>query len=99
MKLLLRIAAEARKYRLLLFLGALSTLFRFLGNYLPHIAAWQLVRDLRMKVYNQIQGFSLSFFHKRQTGDLMSRVVNDTATFEQLYAHVIPETMRCFTPR
>ncbi|MDR2701430.1 MAG: ABC transporter ATP-binding protein/permease [Spirochaetaceae bacterium] len=139
MNLLLRIAAEARKYRLLLFLGGLSTLFltflnliaprllarmtgivqrgvtdfreirilaaillgiyllrilfRFFGNYLPHIAAWKLVRDLRMKVYNQIQGFSLSFFHKRQTGDLMSRVVNDTATFEQLYAHVIPETI------
>ena len=68
-------------------------IFRFLSNYLPHKAAWNLVKDLRMKIYSQIQGFSLSFFHKRQTGDLMSRVVNDTATFEQLYAHVIPETI------
>ncbi|MDR0319971.1 MAG: ABC transporter ATP-binding protein/permease [Treponema sp.] len=139
MNLLWRIAVEARKYRGLLFLGGLATLFltflnliaprllarmvgivqrgiedmreifvlalillglyllrvlfRFLGNYLPHVAAWKLVRDLRMKVYNQIQTFSLSFFHRRQTGDLMSRVVNDTATFEQLYAHVIPETI------
>ena len=76
----------------LLGLYLLRVLFRFLNNYLPHKAAWNLVLDLRMKVYNQMQGFSLSFFHRRQTGDLMSRVVNDTETFEQLYAHVIPDT-------
>ena len=77
----------------LLSLYLLRILFRFLGNYLPHKAAWNLVCDLRMTVYNRIQSFSLAFFHRRQTGDLMSRVVNDTATFEQLYAHVIPETI------
>ncbi|MDR0554477.1 MAG: ABC transporter ATP-binding protein/permease [Treponema sp.] len=77
----------------LLGLYALRVLFRFLSNYLCHKAAWNLVKDLRMKVYNQLQGFSLSFFHKRQTGDLMSRVVNDTATFELLYAHIIPESV------
>ena len=77
----------------LLGLYLLRVLFRFLSNYLCHKAAWNLVCDLRMKVYNHIQSFSLSFFHNRQTGDLMSRVVNDTATFEQLYAHIIPETI------
>ncbi|QNO16696.1 ABC transporter ATP-binding protein [Alkalicella caledoniensis] len=67
--------------------------FRFMASYLSHKAAWQLVEDMRMKVYNKIQGFSMSFFHDKQTGDLMSRVVNDTATFELLYAHIIPETV------
>ena len=139
MKLLWRIAKEAKKYRRLLLLGAVATLFltginliaprllarmtgivqrgvtdmreililaaallslylfrvlfRFLSSYLPHKAAWSLVRDLRMTVYNRIQSFSMAFFHKRQTGDLMSRVVNDTATFELLYAHIIPDTI------
>jgi ATP-binding cassette subfamily B protein len=78
---------------ILLALYLLRIAFRFLGNYMPHKAAWNLVCDLRMIVYNRIQSFSISFFHRRQTGDLMSRVVNDTATFEQLYAHVIPETI------
>jgi len=78
---------------ILLALYLFRILFRFLGNYMPHKAAWNLVCDLRMVVYNRIQSFSISFFHRRQTGDLMSRVVNDTATFEQLYAHVIPETI------
>lgn len=66
-------------------------LFRYLSNYLAHKAAWNLVEDLRIRVYRHIQNFSMSFFGDRQTGDLMSRVVNDTANFELLYAHIIPE--------
>ena len=38
-----------------------------------------------------LQSFDLGFFHDKQTGDLMSRVVNDTRDFELLYAHIIPE--------
>ena len=68
-------------------------LFRFLASYIPHLAAWNLVQDVRMKVYGHIQSFSMRFFHDKQTGDLMSRVVNDTAQFELLYAHIIPETV------
>ena len=141
MKLLWRIAKEAKRYRGLLILGGLATLtliflnllapqilremtgivsggvteeglndiirlalmllalyaarvvFRFLASYIPHKAAWNLVQDMRMKVYNHIQGFSMKFFHDKQTGDLMSRTINDTATFELLYAHIIPETI------
>lgn len=66
-------------------------LFRYLSNYLAHKAAWNLVEDLRVRVYSHIQGLSMYFFGNKQTGDLMSRVVNDTATFELLYAHIIPE--------
>ncbi len=77
----------------LLGLYLLKILFRFLSNYLAHKAAWQLVQDIRMKVYNHIQSFSMGFFHNRQTGELMSRVVNDTAQFELLYAHLLPETV------
>lgn len=66
-------------------------LFRFLSNYLAHKAAWNLVQDMRVKVYEKMQGLSLNFFHDKQTGDLMSRVINDTATFELLYAHIIPD--------
>ena len=77
----------------LLALYLLKILFRFLSNYMAHKAAWQLVQDIRMKVYNHIQSFSMGFFHNRQTGELMSRVVNDTAQFELLYAHILPETV------
>ncbi len=68
-------------------------LFRFLGSYLSHKAAWYLVGDLRTKVYDKLERMHLSYFHDKQTGDLMSRIVNDTRDFELLYAHMIPESI------
>lgn len=75
----------------LLLLYLLRILFRFLSNYLAHKAAWHLVGDLRIRLYNKLQSLDLGFFHDKQTGDLMSRVVNDTRDFELLYAHMIPD--------
>jgi len=69
----------------------LRVLFRFLSNYLSHKAAWNLVADMRVKVYDHLQKLSLSYYQDKQTGQLMSRATNDTATFEMLIAHVIPE--------
>lgn len=74
---------------LLLYLG--RVIFRFMNNYLAHKAAWELVGDLRQRLYEKLQVMDLSFFDNKQTGDLMSRVVNDTREFELLYAHIIPE--------
>ena len=71
----------------------LRVLFRFLSNYLAHKAAWYLVGDLRTKTYDKLERMHLGFFHDKQTGDLMSRVVNDTRDFELLYAHMIPESI------
>ena len=68
-------------------------LFRFLSNYLAHKAAWYLVGDLRTRTYDKLEHMHLGYFHDKQTGDLMSRVVNDTRDFELLYAHMIPETI------
>ncbi len=80
----------------LLLLYLLRVLFRFLSNYLAHRAAWYLVGDLRSRLYNKLQSLDLSFFHDKQTGDLMSRVVNDTRDFELLYAHMIPDIITNF---
>ena len=71
----------------------LRVLFRFLSNYLAHKAAWYLVGDLRTKTYDKLEHMHLGYFHDKQTGDLMSRVVNDTRDFELLYAHMIPESI------
>ncbi len=76
---------------ILLGLYLLRVLFRFLSNYLAHRAAWYLVGDLRSRLYNKLQSLDIGFFHDKQTGDLMSRVVNDTRDFELLYAHMIPD--------
>ena len=78
---------------ILIVLYLLRILFRFQSNYLAHKAAWYLVGDLRTKTYDKLEHMHLGYFHNKQTGDLMSRIVNDTRDFELLYAHMIPETI------
>ncbi len=71
----------------------LRIIFRFLNNYLAHKAAWFLVGDLRTRTYDKLERMHIGYFHDKQTGDLMSRIVNDTRDFELLYAHMIPDTI------
>jgi ATP-binding cassette subfamily B protein len=52
----------------LLALYASRILFRFLANYLAHKAAWVLVQELRIKVYNKLQSFSIGYYYNKQTG-------------------------------
>ncbi len=65
--------------------------FRFFSNYFAHKAAWYLVGDMRRTIYNKLEHLDLGFFHNKQTGDLMSRVTNDSRDLELLYAHCIPD--------
>ena len=78
---------------ILVILYLLRIIFRFMSNYLAHKAAWFLVGDLRTRTYDKLERMHLGYFHDKQTGDLMSRVVNDTRDFELLYAHMIPESI------
>ena len=78
---------------ILIVLYLLRLLFRYLSNFLAHKAAWYLVGDLRTRTYDKLEHMHLGYFHDKQTGDLMSRIVNDTRDFELLYAHMIPETI------
>lgn len=66
-------------------------LFKFLNSYMGHLAAWNLVTDMRVLVYDHLQKLSLRYYHDKQTGQLMSRTTNDTATFELLIAHSVPD--------
>ncbi len=64
---------------------------RFLAQQLAHTAAWQLVPNIRAQLYDHLQHMSAAFFHDKQTGQLMSRIVNDTDKLETLIAHAIPD--------
>ena len=77
----------------LLVLYASKVLFRFLSNYMAHKAAWTLVEELRVKVHSKMLALSIDFFRHHESGDLISRTISDTATFELLYAHLLPESV------
>jgi ABC-type multidrug transport system fused ATPase/permease subunit len=67
--------------------------FRFAGDYLAHSAAWNIVAEMRTKVYDHLQKLSMRYFSDKQTGQIMSQVINDPAQFELLIAHAIPNIL------
>jgi ATP-binding cassette subfamily B protein/subfamily B ATP-binding cassette protein MsbA len=64
---------------------------QFLRSYMAHVAGWGVVADARKLLYEHLQKLSLRFYENKQTGQLMSRVVNDSDKFELLIAHALPE--------
>jgi ATP-binding cassette subfamily B protein/subfamily B ATP-binding cassette protein MsbA len=66
---------------------------QFLRSYMAHIAGWGVVSDSRKFVYEHLQRLSLHFYEDKQTGQLMSRVINDTDLFERMIAHAIPDVI------
>ena len=63
----------------------------YIRSYFTHYAAWQFVADLRTNIYGRLQKLSMKFYHDKQTGQIMSRIVNDTNQIELLIAHAIPD--------
>ncbi len=69
----------------------LRAVFRFIAMWQSHVAAWKFVASLTKQVYDKLQKLSMSFYGKRQTGEIMSRAINDTRTLEILIAHSLPD--------
>lgn len=82
--------------RLLLVLGAIvlcavlsmasSTLLGIINAKLTA----NIVKDLKIRVFSSMQRLSLSFFQKKQTGQLMSRVNNDSADLQYFFIDGLP---------
>jgi len=78
---------------LALIVYVVRALMQFVRSYAAHVAGWHVVADVRNQVYRHLQRLSLRFYEDKQTGQLMSRTVNDSDLLEQLVAHAIPDVM------
>ena len=78
---------------LLLALYALRAVLQFVRSYMAHVAGWGVVAEARQHIYEHLQRLSLRFYEDKQTGQLMSRMVNDSDMFERLIAHAIPDVL------
>ncbi len=68
-------------------------IMQFIRSYAAHVAGWGVVSDARRLVYEHIQKLSLRFYEDKQTGQLMSRIINDTDLFERMIAHALPDVI------
>jgi ATP-binding cassette subfamily B protein/subfamily B ATP-binding cassette protein MsbA len=66
---------------------------QFVRSYMAHVAGWNVVADVRAQIYEHLQRLSLRFYEDKQTGQLMSRMINDSDLLEQLIAHAIPDVL------
>jgi ABC-type multidrug transport system fused ATPase/permease subunit len=78
---------------ILLLVYALRPALRALQTWATHVAGWGSVAAARKVIYEHLQTLSPSYYSHTQTGQIMSRAINDTAYFESLIAHVIPEAI------
>lgn len=69
----------------------LRAVSRVLATYYSHKAAWKFVPDLCYSVYCKPQSLSQRFYTDKQTGELVTRCVNDTRQVETLIAHSVPD--------
>lgn len=75
----------------LLIVYILQAVFTFMRSYFLHYGAWHYIADLRTKMFRKLESLSMKFYHDKQTGQLMSRIISDTSALETLIAHAVPD--------
>jgi ATP-binding cassette, subfamily B, bacterial MsbA len=69
---------------------------RFLNDYYMRTAAQLAVQDVRNEIFKKNVFLDLKFFHRNQTGSLMSRIVNDVAMMQDGVGGIITGVFRDF---
>jgi len=65
---------------ILIAIFAAQSVLYFIRGYLLAYVGERVMVDLRLGLYEHLQGLSLAFFTERRTGELVSRLTNDVAT-------------------
>ena len=61
----------------IVFIFILKNIFLYLKNLSMSFVQLRIVTQLRYRIYAHLQSLSLSFFHKRKSGDLSSVIIHD----------------------
>jgi ABC-type multidrug transport system fused ATPase/permease subunit len=60
-------------------------------RFLAHVAAFDVLAQLRIEVYEHLQSLSHRFFNKSSSGDIAPRAIHDVEVIEFFLAHGLPE--------
>ncbi len=63
--------------------------FTYLNNYFLQWASVRAVMDLNVKLFTHIIHLPVSFFNKTSSGQLMSRILNDTQLLQNVLSHSV----------
>ncbi|MDQ3250297.1 MAG: ABC transporter ATP-binding protein/permease [Chloroflexota bacterium] len=82
--------------RLVLVLVGLFVLGAICGGIMFFLMGWtgqRVLRRLQVEVFHQLHRMDLSFYAKNETGDLMSRITNDTSTIQQAIGFALVQVL------
>lgn len=67
----------------------LKGIFNYFSNSLLDTLGQGIIRDLRKKVFSHIHSLPISFFHTTPTGELISRVINDSTLIQMAVSRAL----------
>ncbi|MGJ7503201.1 ABC transporter ATP-binding protein/permease [Variovorax sp. ZT5P49] len=73
----------------LLVVAPLAALFHWLESWLAHAMAYQLLADMRIKLYDKLERLAPAYLLQRRSGDLVALATHDVEMVEYFYAHTI----------
>ena len=78
----------------------IQLIFSTVHNYLFDLTEKRAITDFRIKLFRHLHTLSLSFFVKRRTGEIVSRMTNDITTIENIVtdlpATLLQQSIRLF---
>jgi len=80
----------------LLILFLIKGLFSYGQTYLLSLVVYKVVVDLRSKAYERLQRLSLSFYKKKRTGEIISRIINDVDVIQNAMINNMPNFVANF---
>src|SRR2546422_6388762 len=66
---------------------ALMAVARYLEGGFGHVAAFKVLHDLRMRIYERLQRLSMGFHTRQQSGTIAAKLIGDIETIEFFTAH------------
>jgi ATP-binding cassette subfamily C protein CydCD len=73
----------------LLIAAPLAALFHWLESWMAHAMAYQLLADMRVKLYDKLERLAPAYLLQRRSGDLVALATQDVEMIEYFYAHTI----------
>ena len=63
----------------------------YTDSFFHHVAAYGMLADLRVRLFDHLQRLSHAYFNRQQTGALVNTAINDVDTIELFVAHSISQ--------
>jgi subfamily B ATP-binding cassette protein MsbA len=76
---------------LLVFFQIFRGMFTYCQSYLSSSIGQKVVMHLRNEIFEHLQNLSFGFYEQKQTGQLMSRVLNDVGRVQSLFSSTITD--------